>query len=97
MQKADLKMFLGDMVAVRSVSEFKQVFGLQKARERGVQVAREWLEQTGRYDVPGEYLWDLAESKGWPAKLDDWRAHTYIEAACNELDRLAGLPPCWEE
>jgi ethanolamine utilization protein EutP (predicted NTPase) len=88
--------FLMDAVAVRNVSEFVQLFGLDLARKRGRAVAREWFEKTGRYDVPGEYLWDLAASRGWPATSGDLRAHTYVEAACNELDELAGIVPCWE-
>lgn len=63
----------------------------QQARERGIQVAREWLETTGSYDMPGEDMWEIAEKNGWPCEPGNLEAHTYIQAVCDELDRLAGL------
>jgi hypothetical protein len=87
----DIKTFLRDMAAVRSVNDFLQVFGLQKARQRGVMVAREWVETTRRFGWPDDYyLLHVAENEGWPAAAGDWRWHTYVAAANDELDRLAG-------
>jgi hypothetical protein len=88
--------FLVDAAAVRNWSEFIQLWGLGLARKRGRAVAHEWFEKTGRCDISGDYLCDLAASRGWPVTPGDWRTHTYLEAACNELDELAGLPPYWE-
>jgi hypothetical protein len=88
--------FLVDAAAVRNWDEFIQLWGLGLARKRGCAVAREFFEKTGRYDISGDYLCDLAESRGWPVTPGDWRTHAYIEAACKELDKLAGLPLYWE-
>jgi hypothetical protein len=88
--------FLVDAAAVRNVTEFFQLWGLDLARKRGRAVAHEWFEKTGRCDMPGDYLCDLAASRGWPAAPGDWRTHTYIEAAYNELDVLVGNVPYWE-